>query len=73
MLQSVHVQLFAYFIIVIAIVFSLNMVIQFLREKKLNNESIGVNYHLPDLLLLLSRIFYFSGWGFIISNTLALI
>lgn len=55
-------------IIAIIIIYAFIILINFLRDKFLNNEINSKTPQITDLLSILNKLFYLSGFGFIIAN-----
>lgn len=53
--------------IIIAVYFVI-LILNFLRDKFINNESNTKRDDIFDLLTILNKMFYFSGFGFVIGN-----
>ncbi len=61
-------ELFVKIILVVVIIFVVIMVMNFLNDKFVNKKKTSRNDYLLDLLMILNKVFYFSGIGFIIAN-----
>lgn len=61
-------RVFIKIIIAIIIIYAFIILINFLRDKFLNNEINSKNPQITDLLSILNKLFYLSGFGFIIAN-----
>lgn len=55
-------------VMAIILVYSLLIIIQFLRDKFIKKESPGKDPEIIDLLIILNKLFYVGGFGFIIAN-----
>ena len=62
--------LFLKLILVVIIVFVIIMLINFLNDKFVSKQLTNRNDYLLDMLTILSKLFHFSGFGFIIGNIL---
>jgi hypothetical protein len=60
-----YTTIFIKLIIAIIIIYGLVMVVNFMRDRYINEKSKTTNSDYLELLLLLHKIFIFSGWGFI--------
>ncbi|MFI2741498.1 hypothetical protein ACG2LH_02050 [Zhouia sp. PK063] len=60
--------LFGKFILAILIVYVLILVLSFLRDKFINTEATPKSTEVTDLLLILNKIFFLSGFGFIAAD-----
>ncbi len=61
-------RVFIKIIIAIIIIYAFIILINFLRDKFLNNEINSKTPQITDLLSILNKLFYLSGFGFIIAN-----
>ncbi|MBS2098411.1 hypothetical protein [Carboxylicivirga linearis] len=64
--------IFMKLVFVIITVYVIMMILNFLRDKFIHKESTKKEDHIDNLLILLSKIFLISGFGFIIANTVKL-
>nr|WP_320023031.1 hypothetical protein [uncultured Draconibacterium sp.] len=55
-------------VFVIIVVYLLLMILNFLRDKFINNEATKQKEDISDLLIILHKLFYISGFGFVIAN-----
>ncbi len=55
-------------VFVIIAVYLLIMVLNFLRDKFINKEATNKKDNISDLLIIMSKLFYISGFGFVIAN-----
>jgi len=62
--------IFMKLIFILIAVFVLVMIINFLRDKFINKESNKKMDDISDLLIILNKLFYISGFGFVIANIL---
>lgn len=60
--------IFIKLVFAIIIVYLLVMVINFLRDKYINKEVNKQKDDISDLLIILNKLFYISGFGFVIAN-----
>ena len=65
--------IFIKIIILIMIIYSFIIIINFLRDKFLDLEKISNAPKIVDLLSVLNKIFYFGGFGFIVANIVQVI
>lgn len=62
--------IFIKLVIAIIVAYGFILLINFLRDKFLNKENISSAPQIVDLLSILNKLFYLSGFGFIIGNIL---
>ncbi|WP_303919144.1 hypothetical protein [Draconibacterium sediminis] len=55
-------------VFVIIVVYLLLMILNFLRDKFINKEATKKKEDISDLLIILNKLFYVSGFGFVIAN-----
>nr|WP_319571452.1 hypothetical protein [uncultured Draconibacterium sp.] len=55
-------------VFVIIAVYLLLLILNFLRDKFINNEATKKKEDISDLLIILNKLFYISGFGFVIAN-----
>ena len=55
-------------VFVIIVVYLLLMILNFLRDKFINKEATKKKEDISDLLIILNKLFYISGFGFVIAN-----
>ena len=60
--------IFMKLVFVIIVVYLLLMTLNFLRDKFINKEATKKKDDISDLLTILHKLFYISGFGFIIAN-----
>ena len=60
--------IFMKLVFVIIVVYLLLMTLNFLRDKFINKEATKKKDDISDLLTILNKLFYISGFGFIIAN-----
>jgi len=60
--------IFIKLVFAIIVVYLLVMVLNFLRDKYINKETNKQKDDISDLLIILNKLFYISGFGFVIAN-----
>lgn len=60
--------IFVKLVFAIIVVYLLVMVMNFLRDKFINKEASRQKDDISDLLVILGKLFYISGFGFVIAN-----
>lgn len=65
--------IFLKIVFAVIIIYLLLQVLNFLRDKFINNEVVSKSYEITDLLKILNKLFFVSGFGFVISNILQVI
>ena len=65
--------LFVKLVFIIIISFLIIMVINFLRDKFINQEKATTKNSIIDLIFILNKLFYISGFGFVIANIFQMI
>lgn len=60
--------IFMKLVFVIIVVYLLVMTLNFLRDKFINKEVTKKKDDISDLLIILNKLFYISGFGFVIAN-----
>jgi len=60
--------IFMKLVFIIIAVYLIVMVLNFLRDKFVNKETNKKKDNVSDLLIILNKLFYISGFGFIIAN-----
>ncbi|GGF73743.1 hypothetical protein [Wenyingzhuangia marina] len=65
--------LFVKLVFIIIITFLIIMVINFLRDKFINQEKATTKNSIIDLIFILNKLFYISGFGFVIANIFQMI
>jgi len=60
--------IFIKLVFAIIVVYLLVMVLNFLRDKFINKETNKQKDDISDLLIILNKLFYISGFGFVIAN-----
>ena len=65
--------LFVKLVFIIIITFLIIMVINFLRDKFINQEKATTKNSIIDLIFILNKLFYISGFGYVIANIFQMI
>jgi len=60
-------------VIAIILVYGFVILINFFRDKFINKDSISKDPQIVDLLSILNKLFYMSGFGFVIGNILQIL
>jgi hypothetical protein len=65
--------IFMKLVFVIIVVYFLVMIVNFLRDKFIHKEIIQKKDDISDLLVILNKLFFVSGFGFVIANIVQVI
>ncbi|WP_321288778.1 hypothetical protein [uncultured Sunxiuqinia sp.] len=60
--------IFMKLVLIIIVVYLLILILNFLRDKFINQEATKKQDDISDLLIILNKLFYVSGFGFVIAN-----
>lgn len=60
-------------VIAIILVYGFILLLNFFRDKFINKENISKEPQIVDLLSILNKLFYLSGFGFVIGNILQIV